>query len=276
MTDNIKAFTSLDDIVAKIYNNESKNIVGSGFLISSHYLLTCAHVVIAALKTELKQGTGIPQTEIPQTKIPKGVINLFLNQELTAEVIFWRPCSSSKIQNSRYGEDIAVLKIKEHGGSNETFHNLLSIDIVKGKLINIMGFPEGDEIGVWTEYKVASPVSGGRFQMEKIERGKPNIIPGFSGAPVWDKDIKNIIGMVMVSDLGREEEETPIAFAIASSTLIDTCLKFLELQDILLELDLKTVKKAYTECRQLDLDKPIPETIQEMIIDNFKGQNFLK
>jgi hypothetical protein len=129
-----------------------------------------------------------------------------------------------------------------------------------------MGFPGGDEIGVWTEYKVASPVSGGRFQMEKTEQGKPSIVQGFSGAPVWDKDIKNIIGMVMVAKLGGEEEETHIAFAIASSTLIDTCLKFLELQDILLELDLKTVKKAYTECRQPDLDKPIPETIQEMII----------
>jgi hypothetical protein len=265
MTENFKAFTSFDHIIAKIYNNESKEIVGSGFLISSHYLLTCAHVVIAALKTKPKQGTEIPQTEIPQAEIPKGVINLFLNRELTAEVIFWRPCSSSEIQKSRYGEDIAVLKIKENGGSDETFHNLLSIDIIKGKLINIMGFPRGSDIGVLTEYKVVGQVTSGCFQMEKTKQGNRNIIQGFSGAPVWDEDT-NIIGMVMVSDLGREEDETPIAFAIASSTLIDTCLKFLELQDILLELDLKTVKKAYTECRQGDLDKPIPETIQEMII----------
>ncbi|MFM8295359.1 MAG: hypothetical protein ACKN9E_12540, partial [Microcystaceae cyanobacterium] len=69
------------------------------------------------------------------------------------------------------------------------------------------------------------------------------------------------------SDLGNQENKTATAFAIPSSVLIDSCLKFLELQDILLKLDLKMVKKAYIECRQRDLDQLIPETvtIQEII-----------
>jgi hypothetical protein len=71
--------------------------------------------------------------------------------------------------------------------------------------------------------------------------------------------------MVTASDLGNQENKTATAFAIPSSVLIDTCLKFLELQDILLKLDLETVKNAYKECRKKDLDKSIPGTIQEII-----------
>jgi hypothetical protein len=101
--------------------------------------------------------------------------------------------------------------------------------------------------------------------MDQIQLSDRIIKGGFSGAPVWDKERKTIVGMVVASDLGSQDNTTASAFAIPSSVLIDTCLKFLELQDILLKLDLETVKNAYKECRKKDLDKPIPGTIQEII-----------
>jgi V8-like Glu-specific endopeptidase len=249
-------FTTVNPIIARIYNQNDR-IIGTGFLISPHRLLTCAHVVIQAL--------GIEKiTEIPQDPI-KFDFPRYL--PLTAKVVFWQPCSSSEIENAQYGEDIAVLEIIEPRSFAETVLNLLSIDTNEKQQINIFGFPEGYNNGVWTENKFRDLIFNGWLQMDQIKLSDRIIEGGFSGAPAWDKDKKTIIGMVTASDLGNQENKTATAFAIPSSVLIDTCLKFLELQDILLELDLKTVKKAYTECRQRDLEQLIPETItiQEII-----------
>lgn len=251
MTEN---FTTVNPIIARIYNQKDR-IIGTGFLISPHRLLTCAHVVIQALGIE-------KTTEIPQDPI-KFDFPRYL--ALTAKVILWQPCSSSEIENAQYGEDIAVLEIIEPRSFAETVLNLLSIDTNEKQQINIFGFPEGYNNGVWTENKFRDLIFNGWLQMDQIKLSDRIIEGGFSGAPVWDKDKKTIIGMVTASDLGNQENKTATAFAIPSSVLIDTCLKFLELQDILLELDLKTVKNAYKECRKKDLDKSIPGTIQEII-----------
>jgi hypothetical protein len=254
MTDNSKKFDPTI-FIARIYNSKDI-IIGTGFLISPHRLLTCAHVVIQAL--------GIEKT----TKIPQAPIKFDFcrHPPLTAKIVFWQPCSSSKIENAQYGEDIAVLEIIEPRSSDEIVPNLLSIKTNNEKCINIYGYPERYNGGIWVTSEFQGLTSYGWLQMNQIKLRDRIIEGGFSGAPVWDEDKKTIIGMVMASDLGRQENKTATAFAISSSVLIDTCLKFLELQDILLELDLKTAKKAYTNCHQLDLDKPIPETIQEMII----------
>jgi len=258
MTDDFK---TVNPIIARIYNDKDI-IIGTGFLISPHRLLTCAHVVIQAL--------GIEKTiEIPQDLIKQGLIkfDLPLRRKLTAKVIFWQPCSSSEIENAQYGEDIAVLEIIESISFNETVSNLLSIHTNDKKQINIFGFPVGYNNGFWIENKFIGSIYNGWIQMDQIKLEDHIIERGFSGAPVWDGDKKTVMGMVTASDLGNQESKTATAFAIPSSVLIDSCLKFLELQGILLKLDLKTVKKAYTECRQRDLDQLIPETVtvQEII-----------
>ena len=83
MTDNFK---TINTIIARIYNSKDI-IIGTGFLISPHRLLTCAHVVIQAL--------GIKKT----TEMPQDLIKFDLPRHLTltAKVIFWQPCSSSEI-----------------------------------------------------------------------------------------------------------------------------------------------------------------------------------
>ena len=247
-------FQTVNPIIARIHNHNNR-IIGSGFLISPHRLLTCAHVVIKAL--------GIDPTK----EIPQDVIKFDLPQRLslTAKVIFWQPCSSSEIENAQYGEDIAVLETIEPRLFDATVPNHLSRDTNQEQRINIFGFPEGYNNGVWTENELRDLIFNGWLQMDQIKLRDRIITGGFSGAPVWDEDKKTILGMVTASDLGSQKNKTATAFAIPSLVLIDTCLKFLELQDILLNLDLKTVKKVYTECRQRDLEKTIPATIQEII-----------
>lgn len=249
-------FKTVNPVIARIYNNKD-TIIGAGFLISPHRLLTCAHVVIQALGT--KEITTMPQDPIK--------FDLPQHPNLTAKVIFWQPYSSV-IGGAKYGEDIAVLELTTKPISlNGTFLNLPFISLNEEQDINLFGFPEKLDNGVWTKSKLLGSTFNGWIQMDQIKLSDRIVERGFSGSPVWDKDKKIIIGMVTASDLGRQENKTATAFAIPSSVLIDSCLKFLELQDILLKLDLKTVKKAYTECRQRDLDQLIPETvtIQEII-----------
>ena len=137
MTDDFK---TVNPIIARIYNDKDI-IIGTGFLISPHRLLTCAHVVIQALGIE-------KTTEIPQDPIK---FDLPRHRLLTAKVIFWQPCSSSEIENALYGEDIAVLEIIKPRSFDEIILNLLSTETKNEKCINLFGFPEGYNNGVWTE-----------------------------------------------------------------------------------------------------------------------------
>ncbi len=80
--------------IARIYNSE-KEVQGTGFLVSSNYLLTCAHVVIDALGPELngeretiiERPTGKFLIDFPRTDERNP-----LSRE--GEVIIWNPCPS--------------------------------------------------------------------------------------------------------------------------------------------------------------------------------------
>lgn len=137
MTEN---FQTANPTTARIYNRKDV-IIGSGFLISAYRLLTCAHVI--------KQALGLEEmTTMPQDLIK---FDLPLHFGQTAKVIFWQPCSSPMIGNAKYGEDIAVLQIIEPILFNETFPNLSSIDENGEQEINLFGFPENYDNGVWTK-----------------------------------------------------------------------------------------------------------------------------
>ena len=90
----------LKSSVVRIYSKSGK-VVGAGFLVSSKYILTCAHVVTYAL--------GIhPNTQ----EQPEGVINfdfplLAVKQMFTAKVIFWQPLNPNQAF-----EDIAGLELE--------------------------------------------------------------------------------------------------------------------------------------------------------------------
>jgi hypothetical protein len=76
-------------------------VVGAGFLVSGQYVLTCAHVVTAAL--------GISGNII---EAPTGSIDLDFplvapGQKIKAQVVFWRPVNPLAV-----GEDIAGLRLE--------------------------------------------------------------------------------------------------------------------------------------------------------------------
>src|SRR5437588_9238107 len=74
-------------------------VVGTGFLITENTILTCAHVVAAALNIDAYAPTK------PETPIPLDFPLVAPGHPLTAHVIFWQPIQPNG------GGDIAVLHL---------------------------------------------------------------------------------------------------------------------------------------------------------------------
>ncbi|MGK7942748.1 MAG: trypsin-like peptidase domain-containing protein [Crocosphaera sp.] len=255
MTGNVSA-------IARIYN-KGGYIEGTGFLVLSSYVLTCAHVIKKAL--QLQEKTAIPQ-ETVKLDFPQC-------SDLRAKVVFWQPCYSATIGGAKWGEDIAVLKIIEDLSSDIKPVKLDVIEVKRGDHINIYGFPEKYDIGDWVINKICGSVFNGWIEMEQISLSDPIIKGGFSGAPVWNKDQTTVLGMMVASDLGQEEGKKARAFAIPCSILVDNCLKFVQLGEILESLlsssliNWQTIENAYLASRKNGLEKAIPSDIELMVKD---------
>ncbi|NEP18510.1 MAG: trypsin-like peptidase domain-containing protein [Leptolyngbya sp. SIO4C1] len=178
-------------------------VVGTGFLIAKQYLLTCAHVVQAALAGQ-----------------PDG-----LNQTVTATFSMAQPervCSTRVIcyelhelddpDPEKRRRDFAVLYIAEP----------LSIEPVAMRPlaqlsdlpVKSYGFPKGDRLGRHLEAAIAGEVGAGWVQLQGTETGLA-IEAGFSGAPVWCARQTAVIGMIVARDRKRPEAKTGFMIPVA-------------------------------------------------------------
>ncbi|MGH2412386.1 MAG: trypsin-like peptidase domain-containing protein [Microcystaceae cyanobacterium] len=253
--------------IARIFHGNGA-VVGAGFLVSSRYLLTCAHVI--------QQALGLQET----TVVPQDTVKLDLPScpNLTAKVVYWQPCSSNLIAGAGRGEDIAALKIIEDLPPHILPVNLSQVSIDWGQEVRLFGFPENYDNGLWVRSVLRNSVFNGWIQMDQITLGDRIIERGFSGTPVWYREFNGVgngefnqvIGMAVASDLGRSLNVNAVCFAIPSSILINPCLKLLQLLEILSSWDsalFKVIKEAYVNCRRQGLERPVPETLEEIIKD---------
>jgi len=194
--------------IARIYNTNNV-VIGAGFLISNQYLLTCAHVVTAAL--------GLPPETVPK---PSQLIQFdfpFINKEekLNAEVDFWLPYQSYDSSHQQIG-DIAGLKLhnkvipdKVQPICLKTSHNL------SNHAFSIFGFPNQRTDGVWAYGTLKDTLPNGWGQMEG-QKGGYRVEGGFSGSPIWDNEEKAVVGMAVAED---KNEQRRIAFFLPSQAL---------------------------------------------------------
>ncbi|GBD52770.1 serine protease [Microcystis aeruginosa CS-1036] len=115
---------SLESSLVRIYkqrkNKDDKmEIVGAGFLISSEYLITCAHVVNESLGLNVKSAEK--PTDIIECDFP--IIASGTSLETTVEV--WHPVKF----NSNDPQDIAILKLKDSVPSQAQPVSLITSEI---------------------------------------------------------------------------------------------------------------------------------------------------
>ena len=188
------------------------SVVGAGFLVtgrSQSYIVTCAHVVTAAL--------SLPTDTVD---LPSG--NIYLDfpliapeQKLTAKVVFWRSVKTSSAEV----EDIAGLELEGQLPSEVTPIKLISTNDLWEHPLRIFGFPSGHNDGVWATGVLRDRQAKGWVQIEDIKVTGYRVEPGFSGAPIWDETLAGVVGMAVAAEKQREDVKT--AFMIPASTLLD-------------------------------------------------------
>ncbi|MBW4495236.1 MAG: trypsin-like peptidase domain-containing protein [Oscillatoria princeps RMCB-10] len=184
----------LHPAIVRIYQATGK-VIGAGFLVSEKHVLTCAHVVNAALGKQMtasEQPAGTVSLDFPQ--VAPG-------EKLTARVVHWIPASS---QNAAApadgGTDIAVLELESPLPASAFPVRLVTDASLQGHQFRVLGFPEGQPAGVWTDGMIQGEQANGRVQIEVVRQTAYKIEPGFSGSPVWDEQLDGAIGMTVAID----------------------------------------------------------------------------
>lgn len=190
----------------------SGEIVGAGFLVTGKYILTCAHVVAQAL--------GIPADT---TNRPAEVICLDFplvarGKMLTARVVFWQPLQSSSAISGAEGEDIAGLELQSAPPDVAQPVQLMPAEDLWGHTFRVFGFPSGHNDGVWASGVLRGQQASGWVQIEDVKEAGYRVEPGFSGAPVWDEQLKGVAGMAVAAERGRVEVKA--AFIIPAHVLV--------------------------------------------------------
>jgi len=197
--------------IARIFHANGA-VVGAGFLVagrSQSYIVTCAHVVTAALS--LPKDT----VDLPSGNIYVDFPLVAPEQKLMGKVVFWRSVKSSASEP----EDIAGLELEGHLPSDVAPIKLIAANDLWEHPLRIFGFPSGHNDGVWATGVLRDRQAKGWVQIEDVKVTGYRVEPGFSGAPIWDEALAGVVGMAIAAEKQRENVKT--AFMIPAGILLD-------------------------------------------------------
>ena len=173
----------------------SAGTVGVGVLLDSKHLVTCAHVVNAAL--------GRSKHSQPQ---PTGadLVNLEFagsgsepSRRLKARVVKWLP----PLLRGLSSNDLAGLEIVTgEVGADIAFPSLADEDPQSGTAVQVFGYPAKPRRanGAWASGTISFEVGGGLLQLNG--GGDLRVQPGYSGGPVVDEAGNRMLGLLAVAD----------------------------------------------------------------------------
>ena len=198
--------TLLESSVVRIYSNKG-NVIGAGFLVSHKHILSCAHVVAQAL------GIRRDTTELPNGEVYLDFPRVAAGQKLTARVVFWRPVNPLDFE-----EDIAGLELVSPLPDEARPVRLVTAEDFSGHEFQSFGFPKGNPNGTWAYGALRDRIANGWVQVEGVAQTGYRLEPGFSGTPIWDKELQGVAGMAVSADPDRPEVKA--AFIIPTDVLV--------------------------------------------------------
>lgn len=163
-------------------------VVGSGFLVGTDLVATCAHVVAAALRTDAYDVEPPAATvTIDFPTVPGGTT------VRSARVHRWVPIAEDGTG------DVAVLRLAEPAPAGAVMPPLRRVDRLWDHAFHVFGFPDGRWDGVWSTGRIRGGQGTGWYQLQSVA-GDQRVEGGFSGAPVWDADTGAVVGMTVAAD----------------------------------------------------------------------------
>ena len=187
--------------VVAIHDAATGRIVGAGCLLSSTAVLTCRHVVEAALVP--------PPAGEPRLKIT--VIDFHGRSQFDAVIEKISPAEG-------YNGDLALLRILPRPDIAPRIAPMEFASPLRhsGKSFYALGFPNGSPQGHHASGRLHGADAYGLVQMDGMS---PLLVQGgFSGAPVWCPEVGAFVGII-VSALHGE----PVAWCIPSRLLCAFC-----------------------------------------------------
>jgi tetratricopeptide (TPR) repeat protein len=168
-----------------------RGVVGAGVLVDRHHVLTCAHVVAAALTVEgnWSRPQKPVEVEFPYAQPAASRVGT---------VVGWSYDNTT---------DIALLRLDAPApnGIRPPLLELPAPDF-KGHDFWTIGFPSGsDRTGRQAHGTLQRRGANGWVHMEAEGQTGARVERGFSGAPVWDEHRSAVAGIVVEADLSPTE-----------------------------------------------------------------------
>jgi DNA-binding beta-propeller fold protein YncE len=164
---------------------------GLGALVGPRQVITCAHVVNAALGLD-RRSQGQPD-ESARIEFP--LLSGTEAQPHTASVSMWRPPPAPAATT---GDDITGLIV--HGDLPAgAAPALLAADPPQpGTPVRVFGYPSAPARpeGGFVTAQIAGQVASGRLQLNSSDDSALRVQPGYSGSPVIDDAIGRIVGLI--------------------------------------------------------------------------------
>lgn len=240
--------------IVRIHHIPSQTIVGAGFLAKTnddYAIITCAHVVKSAMRIgEDSIKYDAPPTEVVYIDFP------FINngQHLNAQVVTWYPRVAGKVM------DLAFLKLNEPLPVDVRPARLLAAHDFDGHEFRAFGFPEGfggeDRV---VKGELQNKLSNGLIQCTAVSNLGYFIEAGFSGTPVYNLQVRAIVGMVTQVD-------TPISTRVAFLIPVDSIAeanKSIVFEDLRLIDESPSINKSIVKRISQELDVERGRAIDE-------------
>ena len=194
---------SIDTSLVRIHT-KAGGVAGAGFLVGERHILTCAHVIAQAL------GLAEDAPDPPSSMVSLDFPQLALHTLLTAKVIFWDP-----VQDDGRG-DIAGLELLDKPPAGAAAVHFAPADQVWDHSFRALGFPSGYDNGVFATGRLLGRLGTNWIQIEDVKDPGFAVIAGFSGTPVWDEQLRGVVGMIVASS---QQATAKAAFVIPSDVL---------------------------------------------------------
>ncbi len=178
---------------------------GGAWLAKADTIVTCAHVVNAALDRCHLEQTRPSSDKYIKVVIPRE-ISTSEETDLLCEISEWMP----PIEKTKrvFTGDIAILKPVKPISSSDNYSYHLASNPIIGSTFYCWGFPEGYPRGRSSEGKIGGS-AGDRFELKK---SGDNILPskGFSGCPVYSTN--RVVGIITTArDDGQASYIVPLS-----------------------------------------------------------------
>ena len=213
VTDMADVFAGHENLVARALVrilDKSANHFGFGLLVAEGKVVTCAHVVAGSMgePDDLRAPPSRGRIRLDFPFIAPG-------QVLTAVASAWQAMATDG------NGDVAGLVLDDDAPDGARPLAMTRGGNLRGHDMLAYGYQAGltGSIPVWVPGVIVDRTERGWLQLGIGEAaGSLRIQRGFSGTPVWDAEIGQVVGLVVRAGLGRSAR---LAFAVSGETIFD-------------------------------------------------------